>query len=337
MKSLTFVFAVLLGAVVLLVCPASVSPVAAQDASDMLLRMNRLENQVRQMSGQIEQLQFENKRLQDQLIKFQKDVEFRFQDMQPQKPQAAQPAPTAPRAAPAPATPPAPGQKRSDAFDPSADPNAPGAPRPLGSLAGQAADGAIASGTGLAGVAAGGVIAATPDEENRRGPLDLSAIGRGVPSDMPQGALPGELPPEAAPATAGGVAALTPPRTPREEYDAAYGLLQQKQYAEAEMAFRSFVQANPRDPNVPNATQLLGDTYLRRNMHADAAEQYLKVYQTWPTSAIAPESLYKLGLALKGLGQKEQACATLGEVNRRYTTTSQGFKATVEREIKRTC
>ena len=55
-------------------------PAFAQDAADAIVRLGRLENQVRQISGQIEQLQFENRQLKDQLRKFQEDVEFRFQE-----------------------------------------------------------------------------------------------------------------------------------------------------------------------------------------------------------------------------------------------------------------
>jgi len=78
-------------------------PVRAQDASDALLRIGRMESQMRQLSGQLEQLQFENKRLMDQLAKFQQDVEFRFQEIQSSK------------AAPAKA---GNGQRKSDAYDP---------------------------------------------------------------------------------------------------------------------------------------------------------------------------------------------------------------------------
>ena len=58
----------------------SVFPAAAQDAADAIVRLNRLESQFRQISGQMEQLQYENRQLKDQLRKFQEDVEFRFQD-----------------------------------------------------------------------------------------------------------------------------------------------------------------------------------------------------------------------------------------------------------------
>src|ERR671917_595365 len=69
------------------------APALAQDAAEFVVRMNRLENQVRQMSGQIEKLQFENRQLKDQVKKFQEDVEFRFQDSRGGAPRAQTAAP----------------------------------------------------------------------------------------------------------------------------------------------------------------------------------------------------------------------------------------------------
>ncbi len=312
----------------------------AQDSAELLVRVNRLEGQLRQMSGQIEQLQFENRRLQDQLLKFQKDVEFRFQDAAPGKAPAPGPAPStaAPRT-PAPPPPPPAGQqpqKRSDVFDPSADPTAPGAPRPLGST--PPTPGGVV--VGSAGTAAAIMLPDQDPPPRAGGPLDLSAAGRGVPSAppaMPQGALQDSTPAASAPVAAPPpVAAIMQPKTPIEEFEEAYALVQARRWPEAEMAFRSFLQSHPKDVNAPNATFQLGETYLRRNMHADAAEQYLKIYQSFPNAQIAPEALYKLALSLKGLNQKDQACGTLAEVGRRYPGASPGLKATVDRESKRT-
>ena len=50
------------------------------DSSSLLVRIDRLETQMRQLNGQIEQLQFANHKLEDELKKFQEDVDFRFQD-----------------------------------------------------------------------------------------------------------------------------------------------------------------------------------------------------------------------------------------------------------------
>src|ERR1700712_844929 len=57
-------------------------PALAQedDTSELVVRLNRLEGQVRTLSGQVEQQQFENRQLKETLRKFQEDVEFRFQE-----------------------------------------------------------------------------------------------------------------------------------------------------------------------------------------------------------------------------------------------------------------
>ena len=125
-------------------------------ASALLVRVDRLENKLRSMTGQIEQLQFQNKRLEDALRKMQQDVDFRFQDLnrapggKPPLQKRGDLGDAAPEsladasadatsavptdldpAVPSPARP----QKHGDAFDPANDPNAVGAPKPLGATA----------------------------------------------------------------------------------------------------------------------------------------------------------------------------------------------------------
>ncbi|MDE2577504.1 MAG: tol-pal system protein YbgF [Hyphomicrobiales bacterium] len=89
------------------------------DLGAFTVRIERMERQLRDMTGQIEQLQFENRKLEEQVRKLS------------DRPAAA---PTGPVVVPA--TPAAPAEagrlRRSDAFDPAVTPNAPGAPRPLG-------------------------------------------------------------------------------------------------------------------------------------------------------------------------------------------------------------
>ena len=114
----------------------------AQDLSEIVLRLNQLEGQVRSLSGQVEELQFENRQLRERLQRMQEDVAFRLDEL------GAGPAPqrsgqnTPPAEDPVPATPQmdapdaaqpsseAPlqqaGPGRGDAFDPGRDPLAPG-------------------------------------------------------------------------------------------------------------------------------------------------------------------------------------------------------------------
>ena len=54
----------------------------AQSAASLAVRVDRLEEQMRQYNGQIEELNFRVRQLQEQLQRFQEDSEFRFQDLE---------------------------------------------------------------------------------------------------------------------------------------------------------------------------------------------------------------------------------------------------------------
>src|SRR6202035_2725041 len=117
--------------------PARPDRLAQSSANDLSVRIDRLEAQIRQMTGVIEQLQFRNQQMADQLRRMQEDTGAQQSSAQPSRPSAAPPGvpPAAPTGAPTttrPSTPP-PG-RRGDAFDPTQNPTAPGAPRTLGAL-----------------------------------------------------------------------------------------------------------------------------------------------------------------------------------------------------------
>jgi tol-pal system protein YbgF len=290
------------------------APAAAQDAADAIVRLNRLENQMRQMSGQLEQLQYENRQLKDQLRKFQEDVEFRFQETGGRG--GSKPSPSA-APAPRPAQPSTTPQRRSDVFDPSQDPYAPGAPRPLGTTPPSAplADADLGGqGEQFAGI--GELI-----EEEQAAP---GAFGDGMP--LPQGALPGRPGPSVAATSMG---------DPRVDFDAAYAAFAQKDFDQAEMGFRRFLQSNPRDGLVPEATFWLGETYLQRGRFQEAAEQFLNVSADHPNATKAPDAMLRLGMALNGMGARDRACAVFAELDRKYPQASANVRQGSEREQKR--
>ena len=53
----------------------------AQSGSDLMLRLDRLEAQIRQLTGVIEQLQFRNQQLEQHVRRMQDDAEQRFQEL----------------------------------------------------------------------------------------------------------------------------------------------------------------------------------------------------------------------------------------------------------------
>ncbi|MCI0465907.1 MAG: tol-pal system protein YbgF [Beijerinckiaceae bacterium] len=308
-----------------------------QDSAGLLIRLGRIESQMRQINGQIEQMQFETRRLEEQLKKFQEDVDFRFRDgaqrapsAPPQKrgeakePQFQGESKTPPPAQIAPA--PAPrANKRGDAFDPSLDPAAPGVPKPLGSL-----------GAGPAGETAAEGALPGASQNDAGAPLDLSN-GRswtagGAAASQPAGragvSAPGAAKPEV-------TLYAAPPAGPKGEFDIALAYLKQKAYENAEKGFVGFLEKNPKDKLAPDAIYYLGESYYLRGRRREAAEQYLKVSTHYAKAPRAPQALLRLGQSLSALGAKEQACATFSEVARKYPDAPAMIKTGADREAKR--
>ena len=325
-------------------------PASAQDAADLSVRLDQLENTIRQLTGTMEQLQFRNQQLEQQLKRMQDDSEYRFQQLGSKGAPAApgrQPMPPAAPAqqqmAPQPNTQPAVPGRRSDVFDPTQNPNAPGTPRTLGggtqmaapmpqSLPPQSAAPEPAMNEPPVGAPGGRAAGA---------PLDLSTLSRNAPLDSLPPATAGaavnsQLPPVARNPNAAVQAAVAPPSdAPKDEYDLGYGYVQRKDYALAEDTFRAFLKKNPNDKLVPDAQFWLGESMFQRQRYQDAADAFLVVVRNYDKSGKAPDSLLRLGQSLAALNQKEMACASLSEVGRKYPRASASVKRGVEQEQKR--
>lgn len=346
-----FAVAVLIAALSLLV-PA---PVKAQDMSDIVLRLNQLENQVRRLSGEVEDLQFENRRLRQELERFEEDVEFRFDDLgaaaapgrssrnersetttpgapairqaeppvlaQPSlaQPSLAQPSFDTPAAAPMPAP-----RERADAFDPDRDPAAPGVPQPLGSTTPSAP---LALPGARFGAEANGPDAAGQGAASTMSGLNLPRLEAPQRLDGPQA--------DPRSADARPSIAATGDADPRILFDNAYALLTQERFEDAEMAFRQFLQSHPRDALAPEALFWLGESYRARGLHREAAEQYLTVSTDHADSARAPQAMLRLGSALAEIGAREQACATLAQIPRQYPDAANTLQDSIAREEAR--
>ena len=74
---------------------------------------------------------------------------------------------------------------------------------------------------------------------------------------------------------------------------------------------------------------------FQSQQYHDAAEAFLTVSTKYETTARAPDALLRLGQSLAALGEKEAACASLGEVLRKYPRASLTVKQNVDREQKR--
>lgn len=134
-------------------------------------------------------------------------------------------------------------------------------------------------------------------------------------------------------------AALPPPgedmANPKQLYETAYGYLLQRDYGAAQAAFDDFLKKFPSDSLAGNAQYWLGESFFVRGQYKAAASAFLKGYQTYASSAKAPDSLLKLAMSLDRLGQKDAACSSYSELNSKFPNAPQNVKARALSERQR--
>jgi tol-pal system protein YbgF len=313
-----------------LACGLSAGSAHAQvSAADLNARIDRLEQSIRELTGSVEELQHRNQQLEQQVRHMQEDSQARIQEPggngapAPARPSVRPGFPPPPAVATAP--PPALPGRRADVFDPAANPGAPGVPRQLGTVPPGAEPPPPVPEAPVG----------PPGGRQPGAPLDLSTLGaRPSVAPAPSAELP--PPPPRNPNATGAVQATLPPgATPKDEYDLGYGYILRKDYAQAEDTFRTFLRKYPSDRLAPEAQYWLGESMFQRQRYRDAAEAFLNVSTKYETTAKAPDALFRLGQSLAALGEKEAACASLGEVMRKYPRASLSVKQGVDREQKR--
>ena len=280
------------------------NPPAGQDATMLTTRIERLERQLRQVTGENEELQHKVQVLEEQLRAARPQEPVK--SAEPAKSEASRPVeaaskPAEPISAATPAPVNEPGQtvkegKRADAFRPANAPDAPGAPKPLG--------------------------AATPS----------------APLDIAHGRLVGAQPATGANDTPLG-AALTPSAAPpggaQQEFDDAVAALKGGRYEAAEQMLTAFLAKNPKNKLATAAIYNIGESYFQRGRRREAAEKYLEITTKYAQSSQAPDALLRLGQSLAALGAKEQACASFNEIGVKYPAAISRLREVVERESKK--
>jgi tol-pal system protein YbgF len=279
---------------------AAAGPAVARIA----VRMTALEDDLRGVTGAMEEVQFRLGEIRKRLDKLVGDVDYRLTALEsrvggaPGTPGAqGQPLPATPRVSTAPSPPPV------AKIIPGA--GGPGFAKPPGTLG---------------SVSEKAVSALTP-------PATASAAAApAAPAQAPAAA------PAPAPAAQAARASVLPAGTVKQQYDFAFGLLRQANYDQAEVALQEFVRQHPKDPLTSNARYWLGETYYVRAAYVQAAEVFLEGYQTDPTGSKAPDSLLKLGMSLAGLDKKREACATFDKLIKEFPKANAGLKNTITRE-----
>lgn len=121
---------------------------------------------------------------------------------------------------------------------------------------------------------------------------------------------------------------------PEAVYERSYESLLRRQFGDAEIGFRGFLEQHRDHSLAGNAQYWLGETYYVQGDYKQAAQAFLSGYRDFPKSRKAADSLLKLGLSLNRLGQKEQACAAYMQVGSQFPKAAEAKKR-AQSEIKR--
>jgi tol-pal system protein YbgF len=257
------------------------------------IRMDRLEAQMRDLTGRIEEFINEIAQIRQRIEQVNSDIEMRFsQTAGPGPLAAANPA----QSRPGPAGPARPARQFAAAPRGLDDEDLP--------LTRQA------PGAGAGSLIQPGTRVPAPDGPIPGAPAPV--FGTLTPPGAP--AAPAELASAAPPghAAAGG---LLPNSSAAEQYNHAFGLLKQADYPAAETALKAFVEQHPKDPMAGNAQYWLGETYYTRNKYLEAASAFAEGYKRYPKSAKAADNLLKLGMSLGRANQKQNACLALAQLD----------------------
>ncbi|MEQ3624832.1 MAG: tol-pal system protein YbgF [Celeribacter sp.] len=128
---------------------------------------------------------------------------------------------------------------------------------------------------------------------------------------------------------AGASAGNTPQLAMSEQvdFDRAKAALDSGSFRSAADEFATFAETYPGGPLTGPAHFWRGEALTALGDTAPAARAYLESFSGDPEGRMAPDALYMLGVSLGQLGQTNEACVTLGEVQARFPQSEVSFDA----------
>ena len=117
-------------------------------------------------------------------------------------------------------------------------------------------------------------------------------------------------------------------------YEAAYALLKTGDYEAAEQAFLKFMTDYPDSTYLGNANYWLGETYYARGQYAEAAGLFADGFTKYKDNTKAPDNMLKLGLTMKSLGKKSEACTAFKGLASEFPKANEALKKRAQEEAK---
>lgn len=292
--------------------PPADSAAAAGDSpppaavSQLQLKSGQLEEQMRGLTGQIEEMGNKINQISDRLDRLVADVDFRLRAVEGSGGQT--------NAGPGDG----PGAPAPSVRSPSGPPVPPRSAPQIG--------GVVVNPEGVPGPSR--VFGTLTESQVREAGIEPSGAGVGE--------SPGGSRIDSQQATAGGGdTSGLPAGSAQERYNYARGFLMRRDFAGAEQALQAFVSTYPEDDLAGNAQYWLGETYYVREDFGSAARTFAEGFQRYPDSSKAPDNLLKLGMSLAALERTEDACITLKKLENEYPKAAANIKKRAETERTR--
>ena len=102
-----------------------------------------------------------------------------------------------------------------------------------------------------------------------------------------------------------------PNLSPEDQFQLAFDLLRNQRFEEAKSSFLVFIEKNKENSLSGTAHYWLGEIYLLKKEHREAALILAEGYQKFPKSIKAPDMLYKLSQSLFEVNKNVEACKTM--------------------------
>ena len=115
--------------------------------------------------------------------------------------------------------------------------------------------------------------------------------------------------------------------SPEDQFQLAFDLLRNQRFEEAKDSFLLFIEENKDNTLSGTAHYWLGEIYLLKKEHREAALILAEGYQKFPQSVKAPDMLYKLSESLVLIDKKNDACSTLMKLDKEYPDNKLKSKA----------
>ncbi len=284
-------------------------------------RVIQLQEQVRNLTGKLEEMNFQILQMQEQMRKIQEDNEFRFEELEKKKKADAGSDASINTAA------------ADSAAVGSADETGDKEPRRT-----------AAADAGNDNVAQDNTDLQPAQDATADNSADSVATGQQtqitVASQAPR-AL-GSIRFDASGNVIGGSLSEEPaqpvalPQTdnPNELYNAAYQYILAGDYRSAEAGFRAHIDRYPADPMTSDARYWLGEALYGQERYAESATVFIDMQRDYPDSKRGAENMLKLGMAMAKLNDREVACATFAKIGSRFPSAAPAILKRVDEERK---